>query len=286
MDDHRLIPRIALLVLLAIPSACLGAARDGRQVVAEVCAACHASGKDGAPRIGDAAAWAARADRGLSSLTESALAGVRKMPPHGGSLTVSDLEIRRAIAYMVNASGGHWVEPMDPANLPPGRTGMAIVRGQCAKCHAEGLHGAPRIGDKEAWIGRARSGFDSLLQSAIKGHGGMPARGGMADLTDAELRAAIGYMFQSSVRGEPRVAEMRGEQVVRERCVSCHERGNYGAPRIGDAAAWRARATGGLDGLVRSAIHGHGGMPSRGGMAGLTDDEMRSAVAWLAGKGP
>lgn len=276
----------ALLAALALCTLPAHAIHDGKHVVAETCAVCHAGGVDGAPRIGDARAWAARAERGLSSLTDTALAGVRMMPPHGGKLSLSDLEIRRAITYMVNESGGHWVEPLDPANPPAGRTGLAIVRGQCVKCHGEGLHGAPRIGDKDAWIGRARNGFDSLQRSAIKGHGGMPSRGGMADLTDAELSRAIAYMFQQSVRGEPRVTELAGEQVVGQRCAACHRNGNFGAPRIGDRGAWKARAAGGLDSLVRSAIHGHGGMPSRGGMAGLTDDEMRSAVAWLAGKGP
>ncbi|HSJ97348.1 MAG TPA: c-type cytochrome [Myxococcota bacterium] len=285
MIQRHILIRVAVAVALSVPAAGLAAERTGQQVVEEVCAVCHAGGRDGAPAIGDHRAWAERAERGLSSLTDSALHGVRRMPPHGGKLSLSDLEIRRAIAYMVNRSGGHWVEPLDPARPPTRRTGAAIVRVQCMKCHAEGLQGAPRVGDKDAWIQRARGGFDNLLRSAIKGHGGMPARGGMADLTDAEMRAAIGYMFQASVRGEPRVAELDGEQVVKQRCASCHEHGNYGAPRIGDAGAWKARATGGLDALVRSATHGHGGMPSRGGMAGLTDDEMRSAVAWLAGHG-
>ena len=61
------------------------------------------------------------------------------------------------------------------------------------------LDGA-RIGDSTAWVGRAKDGFDSLVRSTIQGHGGMPARGGMASLTDAEMRDAVTYMFQSSVK--------------------------------------------------------------------------------------
>ena len=82
------------------------------------------------------------------------------------------------------------------------RTGPEIVNAQCLKCHGEGVGGAPKMGDKKAWVGRARDGFDGLVQSAIRGHGGMPARGGMAELTDAEMRAAITYLFQASVREE------------------------------------------------------------------------------------
>jgi cytochrome c5 len=174
--------------------------RTGKEVVETFCVECHGTGADGAPRIGDAKAWAPRAKRGLTGLTDSALAGVRKMPPHGGTLQINDLEIKRAITYMVNQSGGRWNEPTDrSAPLAP-RSGAQIVQTQCVKCHGTGEGGAPRLGDKAAWIGRARTGLDSLVASAIHGHGGMPARGGMADLTDAELRSAIIYMFQTSVK--------------------------------------------------------------------------------------
>jgi len=183
---------------LALPA--LAQDRSGEAVVATVCANCHATGRDGAPRIGDAKAWEARSRRGLSALTANALEGVRKMPPHGGSVKLSDIEIKRAITFMVNQSGGHWIDPIDRRNPPKERTGEAIVKAQCSKCHGTGVNGAPKIGDKDAWIRRASLGFDSVVRSAINGHGAMPARGGMADLTDAEMRAAVTYMFQTSVK--------------------------------------------------------------------------------------
>jgi cytochrome c5 len=186
----------ALSLLAAIPAR---AERTGREVVEGTCAVCHVQGRDGAPRIGDAKAWGKRASQGLSSLSASALAGIRKMPPHGGNLSLSDLEMQRAIAYMVNLSGGHWAEPIDRARLPAPRSGEEIVRTQCMACHAQGLHGAPRIGDKDAWIHRSRQGFEGVVRSAINGHGGMPARGGMAGLTDEEMRSAVTYMFHASV---------------------------------------------------------------------------------------
>jgi cytochrome c5 len=196
--------RIALaaaLCALAAPALSNAAGnRSGQEIVEQVCATCHAGGLDGAPKIGDAKAWEPRERRGLSSLTKNALEGVRKMPPHGGSLSLTDIEIKRAITYMVNHSGGSWVEPIDRTALPPARSGEQIVRTQCVKCHGPGLNGAPRIGDKDAWIQRAKLGFDSVVSSAIHGHGAMPARGGMADLTDDEMRAAVTYMFQKSVK--------------------------------------------------------------------------------------
>jgi cytochrome c5 len=78
---------------------------------------------------------------------------------------------------------------------PRERSGAQVVAAQCVKCHETGLHGAPKIDDRVAWTPRMKYGVDATVRSAIKGHGAMPARGGMADLTDAELRAAILYMF-------------------------------------------------------------------------------------------
>ena len=198
----RILPATLCLAAFAgvAAHAAMPGERSGKEVVETFCIECHGSGAHGAPRIGDAKAWAPRAKRGLTGLTDSAIAGVRKMPPHGGTLQINDLEIKRAITYMVNQSGGHWTDPTDRAAKPVARSGSAIVEAQCVKCHATGEGGAPRIGDRQAWIGRARGGLDSLVASAIHGHGGMPARGGMADLTDAEMRAAVVHMFQTSVK--------------------------------------------------------------------------------------
>ena len=117
------------------------------------------------------------------------------MPPHGGNPATSDTEIKRAITYMVNQSGGNWVEPTDRTAKPTPRSGEQIVASTCAKCHQNGTNGAPKVGDQQAWIPRLKQGYDSLVRSAINGHGGMPPRGGAANLTDGELRSAIEYMF-------------------------------------------------------------------------------------------
>jgi len=78
------------------------------------------------------------------------------------------------------------------------RTGEQIVKQQCAECHASGKHGAPRLDDREAWVPRLKNGLDATVRSAIRGHGNMPARGGLANLTDNELRSAIVYMFNTA----------------------------------------------------------------------------------------
>jgi cytochrome c5 len=169
--------------------------RSGKEVVDAVCVACHGAGVNDAPKIGDKKAWAKRASQGLTGLTEHAIKGIRQMPAHGGSPNLTDLEIARAIAYMVNRSGGRWVEPVSVKDLTRGRSGEQVVQAQCVKCHQTGVGGAPKIGDRAAWAPRIKNGLDNTVRSAIRGHGGMPARGGMADLTDSELRSAIVYMF-------------------------------------------------------------------------------------------
>jgi cytochrome c5 len=193
--------RVAATVLaLSLPLAALEVmaqteGRSGKEVVEAVCASCHATGVNGAPRIGDQQAWKKRSSQGLSSLTRHALEGIRKMPAHGGNLALTDLEIGRAVAYMVNQSGGKWIEPASARDLAAERNGEQVVKAQCARCHKEGAGGAPKIGDRDAWIPRMKLGLDALVRSAIRGHGGMPPRGGQANLTDAELRSAIVYMF-------------------------------------------------------------------------------------------
>ena len=193
---------LAVLITASLDARAQGKVRSSKEVVDSVCSKCHATGAQGAPRIGDTQAWSKRASQGLSSLTDHALKGIRQMPAHGGSPDLTDLEIKRAITYMVNQSGGKWVEPISRKSPPAPRTGEEVVKAQCIKCHESGKGGAPRIGDRDAWIPRLKDGLESTVRSAMKGHGGMPARGGMADLTDSELRSAVIYLFRGPVPGK------------------------------------------------------------------------------------
>lgn len=177
--------------------------RSGKEVVDAVCIACHGTGANGAPKIGDKKAWSKLASRGLSGLSESALKGIRNMPPHGGNMTLTDTEIERAITYMVNQSGGRWSEPVSRTTPVAERTGGQVVKAQCIKCHETGVGGAPKIGDRTAWLPRFKQGLEPLVASAINGHGGMPPRGGLASLTDREIRNAIVYMFNPATVAAP-----------------------------------------------------------------------------------
>jgi cytochrome c5 len=197
---------VAVSVVSAVLSSTVGQAqtkeRSGKEVVDSLCISCHGTGASGAPKIGDNKAWADRAAQGLSSLSKSAIQGIRRMPAHGGNPNLTDTEIERAITYMVNQSGGRWTEPVSRTSKASERSGKEIVEMQCVKCHGTGVNGAPKIGDRDAWTPRVKQGLDVVVRSAIHGHGGMPARGGMADLTDPEIRSAIVYMFNFGTTGK------------------------------------------------------------------------------------
>ena len=220
MDNRRTGLLAAMLFALAQTGFSHAADRSGKQVVDAVCANCHATGANGAPKIGDKNAWAKRAAQGMTSLTQHALSGVRSMPSHGGKLDLTDLEIGRAVAYMVNQSGGKWKEPASAKDMAVERSGKQVVDAQCAKCHAKGEGGAPKIGDRAAWAPRLKQGMDALVLSAIRGHGGMPPRGDQADLTDGEVRNAVNYMFnpartaaKSAPRPAPKTGGVEGDQL-------------------------------------------------------------------------
>jgi len=182
---------LAAMLACALPAQ--AAERSGKEVVDTVCAACHATGKDGAPKLDDRAAWAQRAAKGLDKLTKNAIEGVRNMPAHGGQAALTDLEMSRAVGYMV--SGGKAVDTNKPYSSPKTRSGDQVVQERCQECHASGKNGAPKLGDMEAWKPRLKNGVEPLIKSAIGGHNGMPARGGLANLSDAEMRAAVEFMI-------------------------------------------------------------------------------------------
>lgn len=117
VDEEAVNARIQPLAKVKLaPLAAAGTAgaaagnRSGEELYKAVCAACHAAGVAGAPKTGEAAAWAPRIGVGLDALTKTALAGKGAMPPKGGS-DASEEELRRAIVFMANQSGANFKEP-------------------------------------------------------------------------------------------------------------------------------------------------------------------------------
>ncbi len=76
--------------------------------------------------------------------------------------------------------------------------GAATYNTKCMVCHAAGIAGAPKFGDKAAWAPRIATGMDAMMNTAINGKGGMPPRGTCGDCSDADLKAAIQYMIDNA----------------------------------------------------------------------------------------
>lgn len=204
--------------------------KSGEEVYKAQCAACHASGAAGAPKFEDAAAWGPRIKTGLEALVHSSIAGKGAMAPQGGG-DFDDTEIARGVVFMANAAGASFpiperpatgaqadaapaaaapvaaVAPTAPAAPTPAAEpapapvataaadGKGLYDKACFACHAAGVAGAPKFGDKAAWAPYIAQGMDNMVKIAISGKGAMPPKGGTS-ASDEEIRAAVQYMAE------------------------------------------------------------------------------------------
>jgi len=215
----------------------LSTLKSGEQVFAAQCTTCHTAGLVGAPKLGDADAWAPRIKTGFDSLLHSALAGKGQMGPQGGG-DFTDFEIARAVVFMANKGGAKFDEPKAPAVAASGAAAQtaaaapapaptsaaattaaatpapaatatpaaatakaeavpALYTQLCQTCHAAGVAGAPKVGDKAAWAPRIAEGMDKIMAIVINGKGAMPPKGG-STASEAELRTVVNYMVNAS----------------------------------------------------------------------------------------
>ena len=86
--------------------------------------------------------------------------------------------------------------PAAPAAVAaaPAASGKDVYDKNCVACHAAGVAGAPKAGDKAAWAPRIASGIDALYATSLKGKNAMPPKGGNLSLADADVKAAVDYM--------------------------------------------------------------------------------------------
>jgi cytochrome c5 len=112
-------------------------------------------------------AWDSKPGAGSDGLTAEAVA--RRIQPVG----VSDYK--------------------DVTDVKSMKTGEQVFQAQCTACHTSGAVGAPKIGDEAAWGPRVKAGYDTLLNSALKGKGNMPPQGG-GDSSEFEIGRAVVFM--------------------------------------------------------------------------------------------
>ena len=194
MTDEAIAKRLQPVGRVEFGGAAAGS-RTGEQVYKAVCTNCHQTGVAGAPKLGDKAAWAPLVKEGLNELVGEAIKGVRAMPPRGGDASLTDEEVARAVAYMANQSGARFKQPAASSQKADGKK---VYETTCSACHARGVAGAPKLGDKAAWAPHLMHGTAGLLQSALKGKGAMPPKGGNPSLSDDDVRAAVEFMVSQS----------------------------------------------------------------------------------------
>lgn len=80
--------------------------------------------------------------------------------------------------------------------------GESVYNSGCGACHATGVAGAPKTGDKDAWTARVTQDKETLYGHAINGYQGeagvMPPKGGFMNLSDDDVKSAVDYMVGAS----------------------------------------------------------------------------------------
>jgi len=196
----RLRTVLAACLLLAVsgafrPASAQPSERSGKQVVEQVCAACHAAGKNGAPKIGDRNAWTPRLKEGVDNLVRSAIRGHGGMPPRGDKTDLTDAEIRAAVLYMVNPAAP---TAKEGAAAVPARSGAQFktvggIEIQLGLVLAESLRRFPEGSTERTMHGGvpAGSGYYHLNVSLLDS-------GTQSPITDAKVEARVGQLGMSS----------------------------------------------------------------------------------------
>ena len=224
--------------------------QTGEAVYKAQCTACHATGVSGAPKSGDHAAWAPRIALGYDALLTSALKGKGAMAPQGGG-NFSDLEIGRAVVYMVNAAGGKLAEPAAPADAASGAPAAAEPAAAAAPAPAPAAASEPA----------------AAAPAAAEASAAAPA---------ATVAAAAPAAAAAATTSDPAV----GKALYEKSCTVCHAAGVAGAPKSGNKEEWAPRIAKGMDALYKSSINGLNAMPPRGAST-ATDDEIKAAVDYM-----
>lgn len=71
-----------------------------------------------------------------------------------------------------------------------------LYRKNCKVCHAQGINGAPILGNKKMWQPRLAKGVDALVENAVNGVGLMPAKGGKTHLSDEQIRTIVEFYLE------------------------------------------------------------------------------------------
>lgn len=244
LSDEAVAKRIAPLAQVDIKDANAPRVyKTGEEVYKAVCVTCHGTGAAGAPKFGDAAAWAPRIAAGYDEVLHLALTGKGAMPPRGGTNPddYSDYEIARTVVYMANQGGAKFAEPAQPAANAAPASGAAAAS-------------APGASDAAA---NSQAAAAMAAIAALPKAGEAPAAG-----ANAESSASAGKALYEST------------------CQACHATGVLNAPKFGNKADWAPRLKDSMDTVYNFALHGKGAMPPKGG-SNASDADVKAAVDYM-----
>jgi cytochrome c5 len=88
---------------LAMAGGAAAGAKDPETVYQTFCFACHGTGANNAPVMGNAEHWAPRLEKGIETLYEHSIAGFNNglMPPKGLCMDCTDEELHATVDYML-----------------------------------------------------------------------------------------------------------------------------------------------------------------------------------------
>ena len=132
-----------------------------------------------------------RVDTSSNAMSEEAVA--KRLKPVGELVFAGSGSTQAAAP----AAGGAAPAAAAPASAGA-KDGKQVYQMACQACHGAGVAGAPKLGDKALWQPRIATGIAALYNSGLKGKNLMPAKGGNAALSDAEVKAAVDYIVSQS----------------------------------------------------------------------------------------
>lgn len=132
---------------------------------------------------------AANAAQGASGAAAAPAAGASGADANAAAATAA----AAAIAAIPQASSA----PAAGGSADASQAGKALYQQVCQACHAAGVLGAPKFGNKDDWAPRLKDPMDTIYNYALHGKGQMPPKGG-SNASDADVKAAVDYMVSAA----------------------------------------------------------------------------------------
>jgi cytochrome c5 len=133
-------------------------------------------------------------DRSAPALSKKAVA--ERLKPVG-SLVLTNFSLQAGSVQNKKTGSAKSMAPPAVVSGGPDKV-QTVYSASCSACHTSGAAGAPKLGDKQAWAPRIKSGSEVLYNSAIKGKKAMPPKGGNVSLSDEDVKAVVDYMVSKA----------------------------------------------------------------------------------------